>query len=110
MKRLFTLATALMLALTMMIGSAAADKIIPAKVGMLALLNTSENEAVAYHEATSIAMQELIRHGQIKGVFAFENEPIVFDYGVVFYDELNEMLMGLKVGDISGMAEILDEL
>ena len=67
MKRLFTLATALMLALTMMIGSAAADKIIPAKVGMLALLNTSENEAVAYHEATSIAMQELIRHGQIKG-------------------------------------------
>lgn len=103
MRRLFTLVTALMVALTLMIGSAAADKIIPAKVGMLALLNTSENDAVAYHEATSIAMQELIRHGQVKGVFDFENEPIVFDYGVVFYDELNEMLMGLKVGDISGM-------
>lgn len=103
MKKQFALITALIVALTLMLGSATADIIIPAKVGMLSLLNTSENDAVAYYKATSIAMQELIRHGVVQAVLAYGSEPIVFDYGVIFYDELNEMLLGLKVGDISGM-------
>ena len=105
MKKPVSLTLALMLALTALIVPAAADEaVIRNRTGMLTMLNITEEEAVNHVKAITIALSQLVRHGQIDRTINTSKDSVIFDTSVVYYDSLDAMLMALNAGDIDTLA------
>lgn len=70
-------------------------------IGVLSLLNLSEEDYLAYTTARIDAVQYLAKQGAVE-VFASGN-PDDSNQQSVFYDDLNTMLLGLNAGEIQKM-------
>lgn len=103
MKKLMAITLALMLALAAFAVPAMAEELIPAKVGMLTILNSTEEESEGLLRACAIAISRLIANDQIERVLDQSEGPLTQDYSVVFYDTLDAMLMALNAGDINAI-------
>lgn len=69
------------------------------KVGVLTMLNMTEDEMVKYREAESIARRLLTKEGYLTR----NTKPIEGEKQIIFYDSLDAMLMALHAGDIGQM-------
>jgi ABC-type amino acid transport substrate-binding protein len=69
-------------------------------IGVLSLLNLSEEDYFAYKMACINAIQYLAELGAVE---VFHPGPDDSDPQFVFYDDLNTMLLGLNAGDIQKM-------
>lgn len=70
-----------------------------AKVGMLSILNLSEEDAAQMLRARKLATTQLVKEGTYEGENPDKNGPIT----VVYYDSLESMLMALKAGQLTSI-------
>ena len=75
------------------------------KIGVLTMLNTSEEEMASYFKAVVMATQAIAEAGKADDAMADngEAEPETIEREVIFYDSLDAMLMALNAGDIDIM-------
>ena len=106
MKKLIALLLALTLTLALCACAASAEQATDApakgkglKKGVLSLLNMTEEEYLAKSKGRMIALQYLVEQGVYHSVRDLSNAPEMS--GIIFYDTLNAMLMGLEAGEIS---------
>lgn len=104
MKKLVSLALALLLALTAFIIPAMAEEVTVIRSGMLTQLNMTEDEMVNYINAQQLALRQLVKEHYTatvySGMYADGADP---EIQIVFYDSLDAMLMALTAGDIDNM-------
>lgn len=110
MKKLLSLTLALMLALCALAVPAMAEEAPARKMGMLTMLNVSEEETAGFNLAQILLVAQLQKEGQA----AKEGDGVGAAYSggdhwtkrpteTVYFDSLDAMLMALNVGDIDGM-------
>ncbi len=80
----------------------ATDKKNDVNIGVLSMLNISEEETMDYITAQHIALVQLGEEGFFESLYELEKGPNP-NMNVVFYDTLDSMLMALNAGDIDGM-------
>ncbi len=100
MKRMLTLALSLLLVMTVLSFAAVADSPAKLKVGVLTMLNISEDDYVTFIVNRLAANPMLVEGGYVEA--NDKGDPNVTPV-VVYYDTLDAMLMGLNAGDIDAM-------
>ncbi len=72
-------------------------------IGVLSLLNLSEEDYLNYTKARIDVIQYLVKEGVVEVFPTGTGSPDDSDTQIVFYDDLTTMLLGLKAGDIKKM-------
>lgn len=79
--------------------------VVQEKAGVLTMLNITEEEAKALFDAKDLAITQMGRDLQEKGLSDnADRKPYKVENQIIFYDTLDAMLMGLKAGDIDKMS------
>ncbi|WP_026658840.1 transporter substrate-binding domain-containing protein [Butyrivibrio sp. AC2005] len=73
------------------------------RVGVLTMLNMTENEMINYRRASSIAGKILSDEGYLEWNIEHEADGKKPEWTVSFYDTLDSMLMAINAGDIDQM-------
>ena len=100
MKKLIalTLALALVLALGLSGLANAAAETAGTPVGVLSLMNMTEEEYLSWIKGKMVALLYLIEQGNYQSINDIASAPAINK--VTFYDTLTDMVMGLQAGDI----------
>ena len=88
-----------------------AEKAPARKIGVLTMLNMTEDEMGAYEKALRTAVRQLRKEGAVETDFFKSNRPSGgnkpsrprAEHEIVYYDTLDAMLMALNAGDIENM-------
>ena len=72
----------------------------PIRVGMLTILNMSEEDAAQLMRARKIAAVQLVKEGALVKDVEETTDGITAPYTVTYYDTLESMLMALNAGDL----------
>ncbi len=102
MKKRFSLALALLLALTALAMPAAANEKI-SKFGMLTMLNLDEEEMTRCVSSNEQALYRLVSGGADGWAGGESLEEPSVSFRIVYYDSLDAMLMALNAGEIIGL-------
>ena len=117
MKKLMSVSLSALLALTLFCvpvmaeQETEAEKAPARKIGVLTMLNMTEDEMGAYEKALRTAVRQLRKEGAVETDFFKSNRPSGgnkpsrprAEHEIVFYDTLDAMLMALNAGDIENM-------
>ena len=106
MKRIVALALALLLALSSLILPAMAEAPATVKTGVLLMLNLSEEEMSNYRKARQLINVQLSREDYAKNLFREalgEAGKGPENYEIIYFDNLDAMLMSLNAGEIGTM-------
>ena len=101
MKKLISLTLALLLALSTLLLPAMAEETPTIKVGMLSMLNWTEEEMADFRTARNMIDHQLDRNDLAAS--EIESSQAAPKVEVTFFDTLDAMLMALNVGDIDSM-------
>ncbi len=82
---------------------AATDEVIVRKIGVLTMLNMTEEEMVRYRDAMTVALITLHEDGYAEKNYSPVKGPNIAKREIVFYDSMDAMLMALNAGDIGEM-------
>ena len=72
-------------------------------IGVLSLLNLSEEDYLNYTKARIDVIQYMLKEGAVEILRAGAGNPDDSNIQIVFYDDLTTMLLGLNAGDIQKM-------
>ena len=72
----------------------------PVRVGMLTILNMSEEDAAQLMRARKIAAVQLVKEGALAKNVELATDGITAPYTVTYYDNLESMLMALNAGEL----------
>lgn len=103
MKKLIALILALALTVALCVCGTNAEEAQPVKIGVLAMLNLSEEKTADYYYAVGLATAAIADANRAKGPIAElseEQRREIPQIEAVFYDSLDAMLMALNAGDI----------
>lgn len=102
MKKLVSLAMALLLTLSSFLFPALAEEHPTVKVGTLSMLNLTEAEAQIYRQAAGLLSRQLEKENYIQSVLAgkFGENRLFPVYEITYYENLDSLLMALNAGQI----------
>ena len=105
MKKIVSLALALLMALTACALPTLAEQAPVVKAGVLTMLNLTEEDARSFMQATELLIRQLEKEGYCQSLLAdqFGSDRLSHEYEVAYYDNLESMLMALNVGDIDNI-------
>jgi len=104
-KKIVSLALALLMALTACALPTLAEQAPVVKAGVLTMLNLTEEDARSFMQATELLIRQLEKEGYCQSLLAdqFGSDRLSHEYEVAYYDNLESMLMALNVGDIDNI-------
>jgi ABC-type amino acid transport substrate-binding protein len=76
----------------------------PIRVGMLTILNMSEEDAAQLMRARKIAAVQLVKEGAMVKDVEQANDGITAPYTVTYYDNLESMVMALNAGQLDSIS------
>ncbi|MCR5342027.1 MAG: hypothetical protein K6E70_01515 [Butyrivibrio sp.] len=79
------------------------DEVIVRIIGVLTMLNMTEEEMVRYRDAMIVALSTLHEDGYAENNYSPVKVPNKAKREIVFYDSMDAMLMALNAGDIGEM-------
>ena len=101
MKKLVSLTLALMIALLALL-PAMAEETVTLRIGVLSMLNVTEEEMVNYKKARALIGQQLEQEGVVNNALRqfMDDDAPEFNCEIVYFDTLDAMLMALNAGDV----------